>query len=305
MVGFASEWLKPRRDMSAFLEYLARARSRVDDALDRTVAPLGTPPPTLHRGMRYSLLAPGKRLRGCLVLASAELCRGEAEVALPLACAVELVHACSLVLDDLPCMDNASLRRGRAVLHAEVGEANAILSSVALLTLAFDKVQQAALRPRVAVTATRRLAAAIGADGLIGGQVADLESTGRGLDLEALEFIHSHKTGALFTAAAELGGMAAGAGERELRALQRFAKNLGLAYQITDDLLDFSGDPSVTGKDAGRDREKTTFVDISGIHGAQRLVDELIDASISALKPFGRRAEVLVAFAELVRARDR
>jgi geranylgeranyl pyrophosphate synthase len=203
-------------------------------------------------------------------------------------------------------MDDASLRRGKPVLHKVVGEANAILAAVALLNQAFATVAEAqALRERTRREAALCLTHAIGAAGLIGGQVADLASTGKRLDLEGLEYVHSHKTGALFQAAAELGALGAGGRERDLEALRRYAKNLGLAFQITDDLLDYSGDPSTTGKDAGLDRDKTTFVNLSGIDGARQLVDDLIEASVSALAPFGKRASRLAALAAMVRERDR
>jgi geranylgeranyl diphosphate synthase type II len=286
--------------------YLDERRARIDDALDRRVPSLGTPPAILHEALRHALLGPGKRLRGILVLAAAELARGSAEAALGLACAVEMVHASSLILDDLPCMDDASVRRGRPALHRVVGEANAILTSVALLDLAFDTVQRTGgLRDAARGAITCCLTEAIGARGLVGGQVADLAGTGARLDLDALEFVHSHKTGALFIAAAEVGALAGRARERDLEPLRLYAKNLGLAFQITDDLLDYSGSPARTGKDAGLDRDKTTFVTLCGIDGARRLVDELIDAALVALTPFGRRAAHLRAFAELVRTRDR
>ncbi len=286
-------------------DYLARGKRDVEDALDRALPPLGTPPPVLHEALRYTLLLPAKRLRGVLVLASCELLKGHREDALPFACAVEMVHASSLILDDLPSMDDASLRRGKPTLHRAVGEANAVLASVALLTAAFDRVGKAAVRERTRLEALSRLAGAIGAEGLVGGQVVDLESTGKKLDLEALEYVHRHKTGALFIAAAELGALAAGGRERDLEPLRRYAKNLGLAFQITDDLLDYSGNPETTGKDAGLDRDRTTFVNLCGIDGARRLTDELIDASIEALRPFGRRAAILAGLAEVVRNRDR
>jgi geranylgeranyl diphosphate synthase type II len=161
------------------------------------------------------------------------------------------------------------------------------------------------LKERIRRRAIGRLAEAIEAEGLIGGQVADLGATGKRLDLETLEFIHSHKTGALFIAAADLGSLAGGAKVREAEALHRYAKNLGLAFQITDDLLDYSGNPETTGKDAGLDRDRTTFVNLCGIDGARRLVDELIGAAMDALGPFGRRAVLLRSMAELVRNRDR
>jgi geranylgeranyl diphosphate synthase type II len=186
------------------------------------------------------------------------------------------------------------------------GEANAILASVALLNASFALVlESSGLGEKARSEAARRLARAIGSEGLIGGQVVDLESTGKRVDLDALEFIHSHKTGALFIVAGEFGALAAGGRARDIEALGRFAKNLGLAFQITDDLLDYSGNPETTGKDAGLDRDKTTFVNLCGIDGARRLVDELIDASLAALTPFGRRAGMLRALAELVRGRDR
>ena len=290
----------------ALAAWLAHGKARIEESLDTALPPLGTPPPVLHEALRYTLLLPGKRLRGVLVLASCELMRGSEEDALPLAGAVEMVHASSLILDDLPCMDDATLRRGRPVLHRVVGEANAVLAAVGLLTLAFARIAGAeGLKERARTEAAAVLARALGADGLIGGQVADLEATGRTLDLEAMESIHAHKTGALFTAAAELGAVAAGARSRDVEALRRYAKNLGLAFQITDDLLDYSGTPGTTGKDAGLDRDKTTFVSLCGIEGARRLSGELIDAAIAALAPWGRRAAHLQGMAELVRGRDR
>ncbi len=295
-----------KNDREALQAFLAEGKRQVEDALDQVVPPLGTEPPVLHEAMRYTLLLPGKRVRGVLALATAAMLGGDADDALPLACAVEMVHAASLILDDLPSMDNATLRRGKATLHRVAGEANAILASVALLNAAFALVlESGTLGEKVRGEAARRLARAVGSDGLIGGQVVDLESTGRRLDLDALEFIHSHKTGALFIVAAELGALAAGGRARDIEALGRYAKNLGLAFQITDDLLDYSGNPETTGKDAGRDRDKTTFVNLCGIDGARRLVDELIDASVAALEPFGRRGGMLRALAEYVRGRDR
>jgi len=299
----ASSTARASADLAAFL---AHGKRRIEEALAARVPPLSTPPAVLHEALRYTLLLPGKRLRGVLVLASAELLRGDEDAVLPLAGAVEMVHASSLILDDLPSMDDASLRRGKPALHRVVGEANAILASVALLNLAYATVAEAdALRERTRREAALCLTRAIGSEGLIGGQVADLAATGKRLDLDALEYVHSHKTGALFQAAAELGALGAGGRERDLEALRRFAKNLGLAFQITDDLLDYSGNPAITGKDAGLDRDKTTFVSLCGIDGARQLVDDLIAASMAALQPFGRKAARLAALAAMVRERDR
>lgn len=294
------------REDAALGPWLAEGKRRVEDALADALPPLGTKPPTLHEAMRYTLLLPGKRLRGVLVLAACEIHKGNAEAALPLATAVELVHASSLVLDDLPSMDGATLRRGKPTLHRVVGEANAILAAVGLLNRAFEIVASAPeLKEKTRVAAALSLAKAIGSEGLVAGQVVDLESTGKKLELDELEYVHSHKTGALFLAAAEMGAIAAGARERDLEALRRYAKNLGLAFQITDDLLDYSGDPKTTGKDAGLDRDRTTFVNLSGIDGARRLVDELIDAAVDALSPYGKRGKRLAGLAEMVRGRDR
>jgi geranylgeranyl diphosphate synthase type II len=286
--------------------YLAEARVQLDEALGQALPAVGAPPESLHEALRYTVVLPGKRLRGILVLAACEMTRGRREDALPLACAVEMVHASSLILDDLPSMDGATLRRGKPTLHKVAGEANAILASVGLLAAAFAAIAAApGLKERARVAASAKLADAIGVSGLVAGQVADLEGTGRRLDLEALEYVHSHKTGALFIAAAELGGIAAGARERDMEALHRYAKNVGLAFQITDDLLDYSGNPSVTGKDAGLDRNRTTFVNLCGIDGARRLTDDLIAASLASLQPFGRRASILAGLADMVRDRDR
>ena len=286
--------------------YLRDAAAEINAFLASGIEPLEATPVVLHQAERYVLLAPGKRLRGVTVLACAEMLRGERAAALPFAAAVEMVHASSLVLDDLPSMDDATLRRGQTTLHRVHGEANAILVAVSFLTRAFELLAaNEALAPAARSEAAVRLARAVGHDGLIGGQVADLAATGTRLGLGELEYIHAHKTGALFMASAELGAIAARAGRPEMEAVQAYAKNLGLAFQITDDLLDANGDPARIGKDAGKDRDKTTFVDVCGMAGAQRLVDELIDAATGSLDGFGAAAGRLRGLAEMVRHRDR
>ena len=286
--------------------YLRDAATEINAFLERAIEPLEATPAVLHESERYALLAPGKRLRGVTVLACAEMFRGERATALPFAAAVEMVHASSLVLDDLPSMDDATLRRGKATLHRVHGEANAILAAVSYLTRAFELLAANDAVPAATRSESAQcLARAVGHDGLIGGQVADLASTGSKLDLGQLEYIHAHKTGALFMASAQLGALAARARRSEMQAVQAYAKNLGLAFQITDDLLDVSGDPRNTGKDAGKDRDKTTFVDVCGSDGAQRLVEELIDAAVGSLDRFGTAAGRLRELAEMVRRRDR
>jgi geranylgeranyl diphosphate synthase type II len=260
--------------------------------------------------MRYAALGGGKRVRPVLALAVAELCGARpADAVVDVACAVELVHASSLVLDDLPSMDDAQLRRGRPTVHRAFGEDVAILAAFALLNRAYALVAEAgqrlALRRYGPEEMIHRLTDAVGTRGLVGGQALDLASTPADVDLERLEFIHSHKTGALFLAAAELGAMAADAKRKDLDAVSRYAKNLGLAFQIEDDLLDALATPAETGKDAKQDLGKATFVGLLGVDGARALADELLAFAGASLTPFGARAEPLRALAELVAAPGR
>jgi len=267
-------------------------------------------PEAVHRALRYAALGVGKRIRPILTLAVAEMLGAPPrDAAIDVACAVELVHACSLALDDLPAMDDAELRRGRPTLHRAFGEDVAILAAFALLSRAFQLVadggQALGLRRYAPEDLVHLLADAIGTSGLVGGQALDLASRPEELDLERLEYIHSHKTGALFEAAAELGAMIADARRRDLEAVGRFAKNLGLAFQIEDDLLDVLATPDETGKDVHQDAAKVTFVDLLGVEGAQALADELLVFAVESLSPFGRRAEPLRALAAFVGASAR
>lgn len=290
-------------------EYLASRRGRIECEIDRRLSPAGAYPPGLHEAIRYTLMLPGKRLRPILALAVGSVFGAPEDDVLPAACAVELVHTASLVLDDLPCMDGATLRRGKPTCHRVHGEATTILAAVALLNRAFGIVAEESAAGRQGDRLSRRiaerLAAAIGTEGIIGGQHVDLESVGRRLDFETLEYVHSHKTGSLFISAAEIGALIGGARGQEMEAIGSFAKNLGLAFQVTDDLLDHVGSPDMTGKDTGLDRGKTTFVSFAGVEGARRLANELIDASLAALAPFRGRADRLAQIAELVRSRER
>ena len=262
-------------------------------------------PEQVHRAMRYAVLSPGKRIRPMLALAAAEMLGGKPEDALDLACAVEFVHCCSLVLDDLPSMDDAQLRRGRPTLHREFGEDVALLAAFALLNRGYALVAEASQRLNLSRYSPEellhQLAQAIGTEGLIGGQALDLESGAGSPALTELEYIHSHKTGALFLAAAELGAMAVDARRRDLEAIGAFAKNLGLAFQIEDDLLDVLATSAETGKDAGQDASKATFVKLLGVAGARSLADELLEFALASVAPFGRKAEVLRALVDFVR----
>jgi geranylgeranyl diphosphate synthase type II len=238
-----------------------------------------------------------------LTLLCAELCAGTSARALPAAAAIEMVHASSLILDDLPSMDDAPLRRGRPTNHREFGEAIAILAAFALLNGAFGSVARA-YEPGLAARLASLMADSIGLDGLVGGQAADLLATDKQIDFEMLERIHRHKTGALFVAAATSGALTAGGGNDAIASLSAYAKNLGLAFQIIDDLLDVEGDPTETGKAVREDARKTTFVSFSGVSGARQLARELCDTANLALQPFGRRADRLRELSDFVAARS-
>jgi geranylgeranyl pyrophosphate synthase len=238
------------------------------------------------------------------VLAAGEAGRPSPEAAMPVAVAVEYVHAASLVLDDLPSMDNARRRRGRPALHLVHGVATAELAAVALLARAFELVGSAPDLPAAARgRIVAELAAAVGASGCCAGQSADLTADPAHVRLDDLEAIHAQKTGALFVAAVRSGAIASGAGEAVLTALTLYARNLGLAFQITDDLLDLEGDPETMGKDAGRDAHRANFATVLGGPSSHRLVDELLEAAVAALEGFGRRGAVLRDLARVVRDR--
>jgi geranylgeranyl diphosphate synthase type II len=253
--------------------------------------------------MAYTVLTPSKRVRPVLTLLCAELCGGATRAALPVACAVELIHASSLMLDDLPSMDDAPLRRGRPANHLQFGEAITILAAFGLLNLAFATVARA-YEPEAGIRLATLLADAVGPGGLIGGQAADLLATDRDIDFHMLERIHRGKTGALFSAAATAGGITAAAPADAIASLAAFAKNLGLAFQIVDDLLDVTGDPTETGKAVRADIKKTTFVSFSGLEGARQLARELCETADRALAPFGRRADRLRELSAFVAGRS-
>lgn len=272
----------------------------VDAELQRLVP--GRPGP-VERSMAYTVLAPSKRVRPVLTLLTAELCGTAPPRAVPAAAAIELVHASSLILDDLPSMDDAPLRRGRPSNHKEFGEAIAILAAFALLNLAHGTVADA-YEADLSRRLTTLLSDAVGTEGLVGGQAADLLATDKSIGFEMLERIHRGKTGALFVAAAVSGALTAGAGADAIAALTAFSKNLGLAFQIIDDLLDVAGDPAHTGKAVRGDIRKTTFVSFSGVDGARLLARELCETADRALQPFGSRANRLRELSGFVAARS-
>jgi geranylgeranyl diphosphate synthase type II len=293
-------------DFGALEATLHKRREQVEAALRALVVPGQAP--RVEAALEDSLFAPGKRIRPILALLVAEVLRGDPESVVPAACAIEMVHTASLILDDLPCMDDATRRRGRPACHVAHGEATAILAAFALQNRAFEILGQGwpgGLSPSVRAGLARDLARAIGMDGMIAGQAKDLEMTDRPLAFPTLEFIHSRKTGALFIASAELGAAAARATSAERAAAAAYAKNLGLAFQIVDDLIDAVGGEQEAGKDVGKDLKKTTFVSFSGVDGARELAEELSAASIEALAGFGAKAQPLRELARYVVRRRR
>ncbi len=288
--------------------YLRESAALVEAFLDRALPPVGGHVPRLAEAVRYSALGGGKRLRPALAFAAAEACGSDRSLALPAAAAVEMIHTYSLIHDDLPAMDDDDFRRGRPTSHKVFGEALAILAGDALLTQAFEVLAAAeAITPSRRVEIVREIAAAGGAAGLVGGQVADLEGEGRELTLPELEFIHARKTGALILASARAGAIAAGADAAALAAVSEYARRVGLCFQIVDDLLDVEGDPAATGKGTGRDttHRKATFPAIFGIEASRQRAAELVGEALAAVAAFGPEAEPLRALARFVGGRDR
>ena len=293
--------------MPALKPYLKERQSLVDAALRGHLPRESVRPATIHKAMRYSVFAGGKRLRPILCLAAAEACGGEADAALAPACAVELIHTYSLVHDDLPCMDDDDLRRGRATSHKVFGEATAVLAGDALLTQAFAIL---AHTPECARYKTRHylteLASAGDSRHLIGGQILDLEGEGQSLTKRDLVRIHEAKTAALLTTALRLGGMSANATPRRLEALTGFGYNLGLAFQVIDDILDVTQSTEQLGKTAGKDAavDKATYPAILGLEPSRREARRLTEKALSALDPLRRKASRLREIAQYLLKRD-
>lgn len=279
--------------------------AEVDKALERYLPAEGTYPEEIYRAMRYSVFAGGKRLRPLLTLAAAGIYSIPREHALPVACALELVHTYSLVHDDLPALDNDDYRRGRLSNHRVFGEPIAILTGDALLTLAFELLagETARLFPAATVVRlVREMAAAAGAAGMIGGQVVDLLAEGRKVDAATLDYIHRHKTGMLFTCAIRSGALLGEPSPGDLAQLTSFAEHAGLAFQITDDILDIVGDIDVLGKKPGSDlrKQKVTYPSMFGLEEAKRKATENLNSAKAALAPFGGKAAQLLALADFL-----
>lgn len=288
--------------------YFFDRRGAIDAALDAYLPPEDRFPPVIYRAMRYSVTNGGKRLRPILTLAACEAVGGDPEKALPTACALELIHAFSLVHDDLPALDNDDFRRGKPTSHKVFGEAMAILAGDALLTFAFETIsgRTTGVPDDVLLKVINRLAAATGTGGMIIGQVVDIESEGKQIDLDTLRFIHSHKTGALIEASVVCGGMIGGASEAQLDALSAYGKKIGIAFQIADDILDVAGDSDKLGKTVGSDlrKDKATYPSIFGLDGSRELAQAAVEEAVDSLRCFDHRADPLRAIARFVVERE-
>jgi geranylgeranyl diphosphate synthase, type II len=287
--------------------YLRSRQKKIDRALERYLPSENARPPTIHKAMRYSLFAGGKRLRPILCLAAAETCGGKIDNALPLACALECIHTYSLVHDDLPSMDNDDFRRGRPTCHKVFGEGIAVLAGDALLTIAFEIVSRAKLSARYNMSILlREIAVAAGSRKLIAGQVADLEGEGRKIDMAGLRYIHENKTAAILTTSVRLGAMSAGANPKQLDAITKFGRALGLAFQIIDDILDVTQTSEKLGKSAGKDvaAKKATYPAVIGLEKSRLEAKRLTRQAHNALSIFDGKGEALHALANYLLERE-
>nr|WP_197714798.1 farnesyl diphosphate synthase [Maliibacterium massiliense] len=293
--------------MSLFAQQYQTYLDRTNQALSQALCARSDIPSPLREAMGYSLEAGGKRIRPVLLLACCDIAGGDTARALPFACAVEMIHTYSLIHDDLPCMDNDDLRRGRPTCHKVYGEGMALLAGDGLLNFAYEHMSDAvAAGVPGAAQALREIACGAGVGGMIAGQCLDLANEGRAMDGAMLRRIHNGKTAALLTAACTAGMCLAGADARRLEAARAYGRALGLAFQITDDVLDVAGDAAHLGKHTGKDAQsgKLTFVSVYGLEKARALAREAVQEAVGALRPFGGDAMFLCQMAQFVLGRD-
>jgi geranylgeranyl diphosphate synthase type II len=288
-------------------KYLKERCQLVDEALDRFLPAADELPASVHKSMRYSVFAGGKRVRPILMLAACDAVGGELAIAMPAACAMEMIHTYSLIHDDLPAMDDDDFRRGNPTNHKVFGEAVAILAGDALLTEAFILLSSPEYGDRATagklLQVIREIAWCAGSHGMVGGQVVDMESEGKpDIDLATVQYIHTHKTGALIKASVKAGALLGGADEASLAALTRYGETIGLAFQIADDILDIEGTTEEIGKDAGSDeaRGKATYPAVVGIAEAKRRAGELVEMALDALSCFDEKAAPLREIAKYI-----
>ncbi len=276
---------------------LAEQIELIDRRLDKYLAEKNNPQNIIYKAMRYSVFAGGKRLRPILMLNACEMCGGDIDEVIPFACALEMIHTYSLIHDDLPAMDNDDLRRGMPTSHIKFGEATAILTGDALLNKAFEIVSAYnGKNVERAMRAVNMLAVSAGTEGMIGGQVVDMESEGKDISLDALRYLHLNKTGAIIESACTVGALIGGGGETEISAAGEFAKNLGIAFQIQDDILDVTGTSEELGKPIGSDSEKNkcTYVKLLGLERSREEAERYSQNAKKALEVFGKKADFLI-----------
>ena len=279
-----------------FEEVWSERRELIEEALKKELHEGRELDATLTKSMEYSLMAGGKRLRPILLMAAADACGKDGRAFITSACALEMIHTYSLIHDDLPAMDDDNLRRGKPTNHVKFGAGMATLAGDGLLTMAFEVLtREKNVRPETILSVIREVSVAAGTSGMVGGQAIDLESEGRRIDLTCLRRMHMGKTGALFRSALRTGAILAGASEKELAALTQYAEAFGLAFQITDDILDVTGSEAEIGKPVGSDRrnEKSTYVTLTSLARAQELADEAIESALSVVEIFGEKASFL------------
>lgn len=284
-------------------EYLGSRGARIEEHLDRLVPERKVPYGVLFQAARYSLLGAGKRLRPILALATAETFGGSLDAALTPACALEMIHAYSLIHDDLPCMDDDDFRRGKPSLHKAFPEGQAVLAGDFLLTYAFDILAHASeLSSAQRIQLISVLSQRAGGDGMIAGQVMDLEAEGKKIDLETLRLIHRNKTGAMISAAIEFGGIVANVAKRDFDLLQQFGNDIGLAFQIVDDILDVTASQQKHGKTIASDVAncKATYVSLLGLEHAQHMAQAQLESALSALQKISRNTSLLSQLAQLI-----
>lgn len=288
-------------------QYCKMQGAIIDEAMKKLLPQACPYGQELYEAMSYSLFAGGKRLRPILLMSAVDAVGGNGIDYLPVACSLEMIHTYSLIHDDLPAMDNDDYRRGKLTNHKVYGDGMAILAGDALLTAAFEVgLNQPDVEPKVLLAAMREIAVAAGSQGMVGGQAIDLMSEGKSLDIETLRAMHAAKTGALFRAAIRAGAILAGASESELEALTVYAEQFGLAFQISDDILDIVGETAVLGKAAGSDERnnKATYVSVYGLSEAQRLLGQAVELAVTSVDIFGERAEFLRQLAGYLNTRN-
>ena len=286
--------------------YIRDCGASVNAALEKFLPEEDILPENLHKAMKYSVMAGGKRIRPVLMMAACETVGGEVDRVVPVACSMEMIHTYSLIHDDLPAMDDDDFRRGKPTCHKVFGEAIAILAGDALLTQAFvllSAPETCALLPHGAIRRIIHIIASkAGSFGMVGGQAVDIESEGKQIDFPTLEYIHTHKTGGLILASVQAGALAGGADDEAFAHLTRYGEAVGLAFQVADDILDLVGDQGLMGKTLGVDetRGKATYPSFFGLDAARERAFELRDMAVMALEPFGARAEILRQIANFV-----